>query len=257
MLGALWRIFENAAGSFADSVFLSLIKEDRYQYLVKGLGNSLILTLIAAVIGLALGLLLAIAKLQDVDRLTGNRFTVGFRRCLSGFANGYISIIRGTPAVVQLLVIYFVIFLYVRKANIPGLSQLPDIWIAGIAFGLNSAAYVAEVIRAGIMAVDKGQTEAGRSLGLSVSVTMISIVIPQAIKNVLPALGNEFITLLKETSVAGYIGIPDLTKGAQSVGGIIYDYMVPLLCAAYIYFLMTTLLSVGLGTLERRLHKSD
>ena len=254
---ALWQLIEKATGPFADSVFLALIKENRYQYLVNGLGISLILTLIAAVLGLVLGLLLAIAKLQDVDRLTGNRFVVGLRRCLAGFANGYISVIRGTPSVVQLLVIYFVIFAAIRQADIPGLSQLPDIWIAGIAFGLNSAAYVAEVIRAGIMAVDKGQTEAGRSLGLSAGITMVSIVIPQAIKNVLPAMGNEFITLLKETSIAGYIAIPDLTKGAQAVGGSIYNYMVPLLCAAYMYFLMTTVLSFGLGVLERRLHKSD
>lgn len=126
-----------------------------------------------------------------------------------------------------------------------------------MAFGLNSAAYVAEIIRAGIMAVDKGQTEAGRSLGLSGRATMFSIVIPQAVKNVLPALGNEFIVLLKETSVAGYIGIADLTKGAQSVGSVTYDYIVPLICAAFIYFLMTTVLSTGIGALERRLRKSD
>jgi len=128
---------------------------------------------------------------------------------------------------------------------------------ASIAFGINSAAYVAEIIRAGIMAVDRGQSEAGRSLGLSSTQTMSLIVIPQAVKNVLPALGNEFIVLLKETSVAGYIGLMDLTKGAQSIGSTTYNYIVPLLCAAYIYFLMTTVLSTGISALERWMHKSD
>lgn len=255
-MGSLWESFERMAGSFGDAVFLALAQDDRYQYLTKGLLTSLKLTAIAAVIGVLIGLLLAIAKLQDVDNLTGNRFLVGLRRLLTGFANGYISVVRGTPAVVQLLVIYFIVYLRLLK-NIPGLSSMPDYVIAGIAFGINSGAYVAEIIRAGIMAVDRGQTEAGRSLGLSAGTTMLFIVIPQAVKNVLPALGNEFIVLLKETSVAGYIGIADLTKGAQSVGSVTYDYIVPLLCAAYCYFLMTTVLSTGIGALERRLHKSD
>jgi ABC-type amino acid transport system permease subunit len=116
---------------------------------------------------------------------------------------------------------------------------------------------VAEIIRAGIMAVDKGQTEAGRSLGLSSGATMRLIIIPQAVKNVLPALGNEFIVLLKETSVAGYIAIADLTKGATTIGSVIYNYMVPLLCVAYMYFLLTTLMAKGIDVLERRLHKGD
>ena len=244
------------ASSFSDAVFLSLIDDDRYQYLLRGLGNSLKLTAIAAVVGVILGLLLAVAKLQDVDNLTGNRFLVGLRRMLAGFANGYISVVRGTPAVVQLLVLYFVVFSRILK-NIPLFEHIPDLVIAGFAFGINSGAYVAEIIRAGILAVDRGQTEAGRSLGLSAGKTMIYIVIPQAVKNVLPALGNEFIVLLKETSVAGYIGLADLTKGAQTIGSTIYNFTVPLLCAAYLYFLMTTVLSTGLGKLERRMRKSD
>ncbi len=255
-MGALWHSFEKMASSFADAVFLSLIDEDRYQYLLRGLGNSLKLTGIAAVVGVILGLLLAIAKLQDVDNLTGNRFVVGLRRLLAGFANGYISVVRGTPAVVQLLVLYFVVFSRVLK-NIPLFEHIPDLVIAGFAFGINSGAYVAEIIRAGILAVDRGQTEAGRSLGLSAGKTMIYIVIPQAVKNVLPALGNEFIVLLKETSVAGYIGLADLTKGAQTIGSVTYNFTVPLLFAAYLYFLMTTVLSTGLGKLERRMRKSD
>lgn len=255
-MDGLFGFFQNMIHSFSDAIFLSLIKEDRYQYLIQGLLMSLKLTLVAAVVGVILGLLLAIAKLQDVDNLTGSRFVVGLRRWVAGFANGYISVIRGTPAVVQLMIIYFVVFSRLLN-QVPLLNLLTDWQIAGIAFGINSAAYVAEIIRAGILAVDKGQTEAGRSLGLSGGATMLHIVIPQAVKNVLPALGNEFIVLLKETSVAGYIGIADLTKGAQSVGSITYDYMVPLLCAAFIYFLMTTVLSTGIGKLERRLRRSD
>lgn len=248
--------FENLAGSFADAVYMTLINDDQYNLLLQGLIKSLTLTFFAAIIGIVLGLLLAIAKLQDVKSLTGNRFVIWLRKMVTGFANGYISVIRGTPAVVQMLVIYFILYLKVLN-NIPLFSGLSDVTIASIAFGINSSAYVAEVIRAGIMAVDKGQTEAGRSLGLSGGQTMRYIVIPQAVKNVLPALGNEFIVLLKETSVAGYIGIADLTKGAQSIGSVTYNYIVPLLCAAYIYFLMTTILSTGIGMLERRLRKSD
>lgn len=251
-MDAIVNWFYGIVKGFSDGIFLTLIADDRYQVLLRGLGRSLLLTALAAVIGVVIGLLLAVAKLQDVDNLQGNRFVVGLRRWLAGFANGYISVVRGTPAVVQLLVIYFIIFGRVFK-GVP----LPDWVIASIAFGINSAAYVAEIIRAGIMAVDRGQSEAGRSLGLSSVQTMSLIVIPQAVKNVLPALGNEFITLLKETSVAGYIGLMDLTKGAQSIGSTTYNYIVPLLCAAYIYFLMTTVLSTGISALERWMHKSD
>lgn len=243
--------FQNIVQSFSDAVFLSIIKENRYQYLVKGLGMSLLLTLIAAVIGLIIGLLLAIAKLQDLDNLTCGRFAAGVRRWVAGFANGYISVVRGTPAVVQLMVIYFIIFGRLFQGMLEGYQ------IAALAFGINSGAYVAEIIRGGILAVDKGQTEASRSLGLSGGKTMLFIVIPQAVKTVLPALGNEFIVLLKETSVAGYIGIADLTKGAQSIGSVTYDYIVPLLCAAYIYFLMTTTMATGLNRIERRMRRSD
>ena len=255
-MNILWEKFEGAASAFSDAIFLSLVKEDRYASLLSGVWLSLQLTAIAAIIGVIIGMLLAIAKLQDNQAPDGNRFVYGIRRFFAGFANGYISIVRGTPAVVQLMVIYYIVFNRLL-ANVPLLGDLPPHWIAGIAFGINSGAYVAEIIRAGIMAVDKGQTEAGRSLGLSGRTTMLSIVIPQAIKNVLPALGNEFIVLLKETSIAGYIGIADLTKGAQTIGSVTYNFIVPLLCAAYIYFLMTTVLTYFINALERRLHKSD
>ena len=246
--------FYDAAAGFSDAVYVSVIKEDRYTYLLDGLWVSLQLTFFAALIGVAIGLLVAVAKLQNLDSPSKNRFTGVIRKWLVGLANGYVSIIRGTPAVVQLLVIYFIIF---GRLLQPILPNVPDLAIAAIAFGINSGAYVAEIIRAGIMAVDKGQTEAGRSLGLSGSKTMIFIIIPQAIKNVLPALVNELIVLFKETSVAGYIGMMDLTKGATTIGSVAYDYMIPLLCAAYIYFLVTTVMTAGMNKLERRMRRGD
>lgn len=251
-MNGIYQMVHNMAVSFSDAIYLALIKEDRYQLLVDGFWMSIKLTLVAAVIGVALGMLLAIAKLQDLNSLTGPRWLRGLRRVLAGFANGYIAVVRGTPAVVQLLVIYLIVFGRLTKG-----LPLEDWQKAALAFGINSGAYVAEIIRAGIMAVDRGQTEASRSLGLSAGATMLYVVIPQAVKNVLPALGNEFIVLLKETSIAGYIGLRDLTKGAQSIGALTYDNMVPLLCVAYIYFLMTTTLSTGMGKLERRMRRSD
>ncbi len=220
---------------FANKIFQALIKDDRFTYLVKGLRMSIGITLAAAFLGIFLGLLVAICKLRG-------------KGVLAALANGYITIIRGTPTVVQLTVIYFVILSH---------SGLPDFVVATIAFAINSGAYVAEIIRAGITAVDRGQMEAGRSLGLSYSHTMRYIIIPQALKNVLPALGNEFIVLLKETSVAGYIGTQDLNKGGLQVASITYDFMVPALCAAYLYLMLTTSMASGLNRLERRMHRSD
>ena len=229
------ELWNNIVRAFSDGFFLAFIKGDRFQGLVSGLFISLQITLIAAVIGVFLGVLVAILKLRDK----------GF---LASLAGGYITLIRGTPAVVQLTVIYFVIL-----AN----TGLPDIVIGSIAFGINSGAYVAEIIRAGIMAVDKGQMEAGRSLGLSYGQTMKDIIIPQAIKNVLPALGNEFIVLLKETSIAGYIGIADLNKAGQRIASITYETYYSSLTVAYIYLIMTTTLAGGMNRLERRMRRSD
>ncbi|MCL2489006.1 MAG: amino acid ABC transporter permease [Oscillospiraceae bacterium] len=243
--------FHDAVESFANEIFRALIKDDRYILLLKGLWKSVQITLGAAAIGLVIGLLLAIAKLLNPQTPVTGPVARFCRKMLTGFANGYISFIRGTPAMVQLMVIYFVIFGKIIPNN------LPVEVVAAIAFGINAGAYIAEIIRAGILAVDKGQTEAGRSLGLSNGGTMLHIVIPQAVKNVLPALGNEFIILLKETSIAGVIGVSDLTKAATGIGAAIYYYIVPLLCAAFIYFLVTTVLSLGMNKLEGRLRRSD
>ena len=221
--------------AFSDGIFLTLIKDDRFSYLVSGFKLSILITLLAAAIGIVLGLIVAVLRLRG-------------KGILAAIANGYITVIRGTPAVVQLTIIYFVIL---------GPFGLSDVLVASVAFGINSGAYVAEIIRAGIMAVDRGQMEAGRSLGLSYIQTMIFIIIPQAIKNVLPALGNELIVLLKETSIAGYIGMSDLNKGGTTIASITYNYMVPALCVAYIYLMMTTSMASVINRLERRLQRSD
>lgn len=245
--------FQDIAAAFADAIFIALIKDDRYIQILKGLLMSLRLTVIAAVLGLVLGIFLALGKLLETGKPGASKWADTIRQYIAGFASGYISVIRGTPAVVQLLVIYFIVYARILQNAL----SLESYQVAAIAFGLNSAAYVAEIIRGGILSVDKGQTEAGRSLGLSSRTTMVSIVIPQAVKTVLPALGNEFIVLLKETSIAGYIGLMDLTKAANQIGAVSYNYTVPLLCAAYCYFLMTTTLATGLGALERRMRRSD
>ena len=220
----------------SDRFFINFIKADRYQYLLQGLGVSLQLTIMAAVLGLVIGLLLAVCKIT-------------FRRGpLKAFADAYIAVIRGTPSVVQLTIIYFVVFASV---------DVPKIVVATVAFGINSGAYVAEIIRAGIQAVDKGQMEAARSVGLSYFQAMRFVVVPQAIKNILPALGNEFIVLLKETSIAGYIALDDLTRGGTIIRSQTYDAMTPLLAVAVIYFLLTSLLAAGLNKLEGRLRRGD
>lgn len=227
--------FDSFVNDFSNMIYQALIKEDRYRFLVSGFSRSVQLTLYAAVIGVILGLLVAVFKIRN-------------KGISAAFANVYISVIRGTPAVVQLTVIYFVIL---------AKSGLPAMVIASIAFGINSGAYVAEIVRAGILAVDKGQTEAGRSLGLSGGQTLRYIVIPQAIKNVLPALGNEFIVLLKETAIAGYISIVDLNKGGQQISSLTYNGMVAPLCVAYIYLMLTMTMAAGLNRLERRFRESD
>ncbi|HHY81489.1 MAG TPA: amino acid ABC transporter permease [Clostridiales bacterium] len=219
----------------SDEIYFNLIKEERYMAFVKGLGLSLQLTLFAAVIGGIIGLFIALA------RLTHNK-------TLNYIATKYIDIIRGTPVVVQLLIIYFAVF---------SSTSLPRTTVASIAFGINSGAYVAELIRAGIQAVDKGQMEAARSLGLSYSQAMYYIIIPQAIKNILPGMGNEVITLWKETAIAGFIGLDDLMRAADVVRGRTFSNYTPYLVIAIIYFYITVLMTMMLGKLERRMRKSD
>lgn len=219
---------------------MNFITDDRWHYIADGLKVTLIVTFCAVLIGVVLGFLLAVVR-STYDK-------TGRLKILNGICTVYITIIRGTPVVVQLLIIYFVIF---------GSVAISKTLVAVLAFGMNSSAYVAEIFRSGIMSVDNGQFEAGRSLGFNYSQTMIYIIMPQAFKNVLPALGNEFIVLLKETSVAGYIALQDLTKGGDIIRSRTYDAFMPLMAVAVIYLIMVMIFSKLVSLLERRLRNSD
>lgn len=223
-----------------DRFILNFIKDDRWKYIWEGLGVTLQVTFFAVVIGIVIGFLVAIVR-STYDR-------TGKLKILNVICKIYLTVIRGTPVVVQLLIIYFVIF---------GSSDINKVVVAVMAFGLNSGAYVAEIFRSGIMSIDNGQFEAGRSLGFNYVQTMIYIVMPQAFKNVLPALGNEFIVLLKETSVSGYIALQDLTKGGDIIRSRTYDAFMPLIAVALIYLVMVMIFTKLVNILERRLRSSD
>ena len=225
---------------FAESFYDNFIAEDRWKFLTNGLKNTLLITFLAVIIGMLLGFLIAIVR-ATYDK-------TGKLKVLNLIAKIYLTVIRGTPVVVQLLIIYFVIFGSVNNSKL---------LVAVLAFGLNSAAYVAEIVRSGIMSIDNGQFEAGSSLGLNYIQTMISIILPQAFKNILPALANEFIVLLKETSVAGYIAIADLTKGGDTIRSQTYEPFLPLVAVAVIYLAMVMILTRLISMLERRLAKND
>jgi len=225
---------------FAEKFNDNFIKDARWQYLTDGLLNTLLITVLAVVMGMLLGFLIAIIR-STYDK-------TGKLKVLNFISKIYLTVIRGTPVVVQLLIIYFVVF---------GSVSVDKIFVAVLAFGLNSAAYVAEIVRSGIMSIDNGQFEAGSSLGLSYSKTMVFIILPQAFKNVLPALANEFIVLLKETSVAGYIAINDLTKGGDIIRSQTYEAFLPLIAVALIYLVIVMLLTHLVSRLERRLAKND
>ena len=218
---------------------VAFIEQDRWKLYLKGLGITMEVAFFAAIIGIIIGTVLAFMKLS-VKRNGKPSF-------LARIANAYIDIIRGTPSVLQLLIMWFIILSFCRN----------KILVACLSFGINSGAYVAEIVRAGILAVDKGQTEAGRSLGLSQFQTMRYIVIPQAFKNVLPPLGNEFIVLLKETAILGYVALDDLTRVANQITSRTYEAFMPLIGAALIYFVIIKILTILLNKMERRLRKSD
>lgn len=218
----------------------NFITEHRYRYLLQGLGNTLVITLFAMILSLVVGSVIAIIRTTH-DRNGG----LGI---LNAFCKLYLTVVRGTPTMVQLLIIYYVVF---------AAADVSKVFVAVVAFGLNSAAYLAEVVRSGIMAVDRGQMEAGRSLGLSYSQTMRYVILPQAFKNVLPAMGNELITLLKETSISGYIGLVDLTKGSDIIRSITYDAMMPLGIVALIYLTIVMALSAGVNRLEKNMRKNE
>lgn len=221
---------------FGDKFYNTFIVENRWMYLVNGLGTTLLITALALVIGIVLGFIVAI--IRSTNQRTGRLKVANF------ICRIYLTVFRGTPMVVQLLIIYFVVFSTVN---------INKVLVAVIAFGLNSAAYVAEIVRSGIMSVDDGQFEAGASLGFGYTKTMISIILPQALRNILPALGNEAIVLLKETSVSGYIALEDLTKGGDIIRSTTYEAFLPLIAVAAIYLIMVIIMSSLVSRLERKL----
>ena len=226
--------------SIKEDFYLNFIKDDRYLWLLDGLKTTLIITVFALIIGLIIGFLVAIIRSAH-DKS-------GSFKVLNAICRVYLTVIRGTPTMIQLLIMNFVIF---------GAVSINKIIVGSLAFGINSGAYVAEIVRSGIMSIDQGQTEAGRSLGLNFSQTMRLIIIPQAFKNVLPALVNEFIVLIKETSISGYIGLMDLTKGGDIIRSITYEAYLPLYAVALVYLVTVMILSAGVGLLERKLREKD
>ena len=229
--------------------YQTFILEDNYQYFVKGLGTTLTVTVFALIIGVIIGILVAIIRSthdQQPERKKGLPIKI-----LNGICKVYLTVIRGTPMMVQLLIMWFVVWASARSTD----SNMMK--CAVLAFGINSGAYVAEIFRSGIMSIDKGQMEAGRSVGLTYAATMRYIIIPQAFKNVLPALGNELITLVKETSVVTVIGLRDLTKGAMIVQSKTYQALVPYLAIAAISLVIVMFLTWVMGKMERRLRQSD
>ncbi|BCJ95656.1 amino acid ABC transporter permease [Anaerocolumna cellulosilytica] len=226
--------------SVGDSYYNAFIVEDRYKYYLEGLKITLSISLLAILLGAFIGIVVAMVK-ESASRVKGLRW-------LGSICNGYINIIRGTPVLLQLLIIYNLVFTS-RNTN--------EVVVAAICFGINSGAYVAEIVRAGIESIDKGQYEAGRSLGFNSNQTMFYIIMPQAIKNILPALGNEFIVLIKETSVASVIAVTDLTKAAQYIGSRTWDILPPLIISAIFYLIIVLGLTKLLGYLERRMSQGD
>lgn len=226
--------------SFKERFIFNFIEDKQWHYITDGLKVTLLVTFCAVIIGVVLGFLLAVVR-ATYDKTKRMKI-------LNFICQVYITIIRGTPVVVQLLIIFYVIFSSVN---------IDKTIVAILAFGMNSSAYVAEIFRSGIMSIDNGQFEAGRSLGFNYRQTMIYIIMPQAFKNVLPALGNEFIVLLKETSVAGYIALQDLTKGGDIIRSRTFDAFMPLMAVALIYLIMVMIFTKLVSMLERRLRNSD
>lgn len=225
---------------FCSTFYLNFIEDDGWKYITVGLKNTLIITFFACLMGIVLGFLVGMVRstYEKTHKL----------KILNAICKVYLTVIRGTPVVVQLMIIYFVVF---------GSVRISKVLVAVLAFGINSGAYVAEIFRSGIMSIDSGQLEAGRSLGFSYWQTMWYIIMPQAFKNVLPALCNEFISLLKETSVAGYIALQDLTKGGDIIRSRTYSAFMPLFAVALIYLTIVMIFTKLIQILERRLRQSE
>ena len=224
----------NFITELGNSLYSTFVLDNRWQWFLSGLGYTLLISFFAVLVGLVIGVVMAFGRLSK-------------NKLFRGISGLYIDIIRGTPTTVQLLIMWSGILATCKNS----------VLIASLTFGINSGAYVAEIVRAGILAVDKGQTEAGRSLGLTQRQTMTYIIIPQAVKNILPALGNEFIVLIKETAVIGMIANIDLVGAARKVQSLTYDYVVPMLSIALIYYVVIKIVSTLLKAFENKLRKSD
>ncbi len=234
---------------FKRKLIQNFIEDDRYKYILDGLKTTMIIAFASVILGIVIGFIVAVIRTSH-DKVDKKK------KCFSHFlldvfniiCKIYLTVIRGTPVLVQLLIYFYCIF------TAPNTSK---VFVAVMAFGINSGAYVAEIVRSGIMSIDKGQFEAGRSLGFNYVQTMVYIILPQAVKNVLPALSNEFIVLLKETSVAGYIGIQDVTKAGDLIRSRTFEALLPLLAVAIIYLIIVMILTWLVSKLERRLRNSE
>ena len=234
--------------SLKERFIFNFIESDRWRYLWDGLGATLKVTFFALILGVVIGIIVAIIRsTHDKNIKDMKGASKAILKVLDLIARVYLTVIRGTPVVVQLMIMYYIVLV----------SSTNKILVATIAFGMNSGAYVAEIFRSGIMSIDNGQFEAGRSLGFNFVQTMRYIIIPQAFKNVLPALANEFIVLLKETSVSGYVALQDLTKGGDIIRSRTYDAFMPLIGVALIYLVMVMFFTYLVGILERRLRNSE
>lgn len=226
----------------------SFVEDDRWLYILKGLRVTITVAICALILGVIIGIIVAVIRsAHDQKRGKKKNFSSLVLGILDFLCRIYLTVIRGTPMMVQLLIMYFVIFASTTNTEL----------VAILAFGINSGAYVAEIIRGGIMSIDAGQMEAGRSLGLNYVKTMRFIIVPQAIKNILPALGNEMITLLKDTSLVTVIGLKDMVKGALIIQGRTYQAFMPLVAVAIIYLVLVIILSKILSMVERRMRESD
>ena len=223
-----------------DDFYKTVIFDERYKLILEGLKNTILIAIGALIVGILLGSIISIVKYTNKER--------GKFKLLSKIFDIYVNIIRGTPSVLQLMIMYYVIF---------KTSTIDSVIVGIIAFGINSSAYVAEILRSGFDSIDDGQVEAGLSLGLNFRQVLKYIIIPQAIKVSLPSMGNEFVTLIKETAIAGYIGIEELTKASDIIASRTYDYFFPLVLVALIYLVLTSVISKLLKKMERKLNVND
>lgn len=248
-MDGIWNSICLWAADFKADFVLNFIQENRWKFLTTGLTNTITITFLALIIGVVLGVLVAIVRSSYDKTYTEMKKGIGkFLLWLTnGICNLYLTVIRGTPVTVQLMIMYYIIFASSRNS----------LMVAVISFGINSGAYVAEIVRSGIMSIDQGQFEAGRSLGFDYKQTMWYVIIPQAFKNVLPALANEFIVLLKETSVAGYVTIRDLTMGGNIIRAATYSPFLPLVAVAIVYLVMVIAFTKLVNILERRLRNNE